>query len=147
MSSCESNTKHNYEDVSLMLAFAEALMSLDVTPPVWELRITGLKQLRSQLTYYERLGYSKSLLEAISEKKSRMVLQISSKKELEKVIHPHAPHYDGNKFTVDSGIVPEEELICWCETSLKAPLNEAGFNRYMEVFRMVFPEDSKSLHI
>ena len=92
---------------------------------------------------YERLGYNSSLLEAISEKKSQMVLQVSSQTELDKVICPRAPHFDGNKLIPDKYSIPEEELICWCETSLRGPLNEYGQHRYMEVFRQVFPEYSK----
>ena len=33
---------------------------------------------------------------------------------------------------------PEEEAICWSETSLRGTLNEAGYKRYMEVFQEVF---------
>ena len=41
----------------------------------------------------------------------------------------------------------EEELICWSEASLRAPLNETGFQRYSELFRLVFPEESERLNI
>ncbi len=47
--------------------------------------------------------------------------------------------HNGSKFIPDEFSVPEEELICWSETSLRAPLNEAGFNRYMELFRQILP--------
>lgn len=63
------------------------------------------------------------------------------------MIRPRAPHFDGNKFIPDRYNIPEEELICWCETSLRGPLNENGFNRYMEVFHEVFPERSELLSI
>ena len=49
-------------------------------------------------------------------------------------------NYNGNGFFTDKYNVPEEELICWSETSLRSPLNEAGFNRYMEVCRLVYPD-------
>lgn len=139
--------KHVYFDVSLALAYAEILVPADIKQSVWELRLTGLRQLQAQLTHYEKLGYDSSLLSAISEKKSQMILRISSRTELEKVIRPHAPHFDGNKFIPDRYNIPEEELICWCKTSLRGPLNENGFNRYMEVFHEVFPERSKLLPI
>ena len=137
--------KYVYLDVSLALAYAELLMSEELKQSVWELRLTGLRRLQAQLTHYERLGYNSSLLEAISEKKSQMVLQVSSQTELDKVICPRAPHFDGNKLIPDKYSIPEEELICWCETSLRGPLNEYGFLRYMEVFRQVFPESSKEI--
>lgn len=132
-----------YSDISLTLAFTKALMSVELKQSLWELRITGLKRLRAQLTSYAERGYDKVILEAISEKKSQMILKVSSQTELDKVIHPRAPRFDGSKFIPDEHSIPEEELICWCETSLRAPLNEYGFLRYMEVFRQVFPESSK----
>ena len=39
------------------------------------------------------------------------------------------------------------ELICWSEASLRAPLNEYAFRRYMELFCRMFPEESEALHI
>ena len=64
---------------------------------------------------------------------------------MEKVLKPHCPHYDGVKFIPDTYNVPEEELICWSETSFLAPIKEAGYKRYMEVFKSVVPEKSKQL--
>ena len=109
-----------YLDIPLALAYGEILVSAELKQSVWELRLTGLRRLQSQ-----------------------MVLQVSSQTELDKVICPRAPHFDGNKLIPDKYSIPEEELICWCETSLRGPLNEYGQHRYMEVFRQVFPEYSK----
>lgn len=134
-----------YLDIPLASAYGEIMVSAELKQSVWELRLTGLRQLQTQLTYYEKLGYNRSLLEAISEKKSQIVLRVSSQTELDKVIRPRAPRFVGNKFIPDEHSIPEEELICWCEASLRAPLNEYGFHRYMEVFRQVFPESSKEI--
>ena len=60
-----------YLDIPLALAYGEILVSAELKQSVWELRLTGLRRLQAQLTHYERLGYNSSLLEAISEKKSR----------------------------------------------------------------------------
>ena len=89
--------KYVYLDVSLALAYAELLMSEELKQSVWELRLTGLRRLQAQLTYYEKLGYNRSLLEAISEKKSQMILQVSSQTGFDKVIRQRAPRFDGNK--------------------------------------------------
>lgn len=48
-------------------------------------------------------------------------------------------------FIPDAYSVPEEELICWSETSLKGPLTAEGFQRYMELFKQVLPEESRRL--
>ena len=39
------------------------------------------------------------------------------------------------------------ELICWSEASLRAPLNEYAFRRYMELSCRMFPEENDALHI
>ena len=51
------------------------------------------------------------------------------------------------EFISDPYLLPEEELICWSEASLRAPLNEPGYRRYMKLFRQVFPEESQALNI
>lgn len=90
------------------------------------------------LNRYTGLGYGPALLLAIAIKKSQWILEAATKKEIQAILNPQAPIYDGNKFYPDKYMPPEEEAICWCETSLRAPLNEAGYNRYMEVFQQVF---------
>lgn len=130
--------------VTLIFAFAEVIAG-DMPDKVRILRFEGLKRLQSTLAFYKQRGYMEEILNGIAEKKCQMILSVTSKTEMEKVLKPHCPHYDGVKFIPDAYNVPEEELICWSETSFLAPLNEAGFKRYMEVFKSVFPEKSKQL--
>ena len=112
---------------------------------VKKLRLDAIRSLQRYLRYYRQLGYMPKLLYAIAEKKGRMIGSITSKSEMEQVIRPRCPHYDGNRFIPNAYSVPEEELICWSETSLKAPLNAAGFQRYMELFKQILPEESRKL--
>lgn len=118
---------------------AELLLS-DKPDKVKELRMTALQTLRNQLNYYKELGIIDRLLTAIAEKKCKFLMEITSKTEMEKMLKPHCPTYNGNEFIPDSYHIPEEELICWSQTSLAAPLNDAGFKRYMEVFKLVLPD-------
>lgn len=60
--------------------------------------------------------------------------------ETNEILKPQCPKYDGNKFTTNKYSVPEEELIVWSKASLTAPLNTVSCERYMEVFKTVFPE-------
>ena len=76
-----------------------------------------------------------------------MIMSASSKTEMDKILKPKAPHFDGVRFVADRYLLPEEELICWSEASLRAPLNEYAFRRYMELFCRMFPEESEALHI
>ena len=133
------------KDIDFNLAIiphiAELITQEGVADNVRELRWDALMQLTRQLNYYKSLGYIDRLLYAIAEKKGKMIMETSSKTEMEKVLKPHAPHYNGNEFFPDKYNVLEEELICWSETSLKSPLNDAGNKRYMQLFSEVFPED------
>lgn len=137
--------KQTYKDIDFNLAIiphiAELITQEGVADNVRELRWNALMQLTRQLNYYKSLGYIDRLLYAIAEKKGKMIMETSSKTEMEKVLKPHAPHYNGNEFFPDKYNVLEEELICWSETSLKSPLNDAGNKRYMQLFSEVFPED------
>ena len=137
--------EQTYKDIDFNLAIiphiAELITQKGVADNVRELRWDALMQLTRQLNYYKSLGYIDRLLYAIAEKKGKMIMETSSKTEMEKVLKPHAPHYNGNEFFPDKYNVLEEELICWSETSLKSPLNDAGNKRYMQLFSEVFPED------
>ena len=130
------------DDFSLVLIpfFAE-LSAGDIPDKVRVLRFSALREVQRYLTHYRKLGIVPRLLCAIARKKGELISEISTKAEMERVVHPHVPHYDGSKFVPDEYMVPEEELICWSETSLRAPLNDAGFNRYMELFRQVMPDE------
>lgn len=111
-----------------------------VTEKVKEWRIDAFLKLRAYLTHYDKLGYREDLLTAIATKKGDMIMSATTKTDMDKILVPRCPHYNGNKFIPDEYSVLEEELICWGETSLRAPLNEAGFKRYMEVCSLVYPE-------
>jgi len=54
---------------------------------------------------------------------------------------PPKPHYNGNEIVaIGKYHIPEEELIIWSHTSLKAPLNRHGFERMMELMKQIFPD-------
>ena len=112
----------------------------DIKPQLKELRSEAIARLYLRISMYERDNYDERLLIGIAEKKSKMICSATSKTIVEKILHPRAPRYDGNEFIPQEYSVPEEELIGWCETSLKAPLNHAAFERYMAVFANVFPD-------
>lgn len=129
----------------LLPAFAELLASADVSDKVKELRFTALRELQGQLASYKRLGYAEDLLYNIAERKSWMILEVSSKADMQKLMKPSLPYFDGNRFIPDAYHIPEEELICWCEVSLAAPLNDAGCKRYTELFKSIFPKKAKEI--
>ena len=130
-------------EVDMTMAFVKTLMSNDIPERIKELRLSALKELYNYLKHYEELGYVDKLICKIAEKKIDMIMKIETKEEKDKVIKPKCPQFYGDRFLTDEYSVPEEELICWSEASLRAPLNEHGFNRYMELFKKIFPDEEK----
>lgn len=135
-------------DFHLTILFCMAeIGTADVPEHVRELRFAAAKNVQKYLEHYQKLGYLPKLLDRIAEKKCKQILSLTTKEEMDRLSHPRCPYYDGNRFHTDACTIPEEELICWSETSMHAPLNTAGFQRYMEVFQQVLPEESKKLFV
>lgn len=118
---------------------AEVLTS-DVSDKTKELRISALNTIRAQVYAYQGFGIIQRLLTAIAEKKCKFLMEITSKTEMTQMLKPRCPTYNGNEFIPDKYHILEEELIGWSQASLEAPLNDAGFKRYMEVFKSVLPD-------
>ena len=127
-------------NINLIQAFVEIFFDEKSSDGIKTLRINGLKELSKYLEYYQNNGYLESLINKIAEKKIKMIMQITSKTEMNKMIKPSCPYFNGSIFISDEYNVIEEELICWSETSLQAPLSEVGFKRYKELFDIIFPE-------
>lgn len=134
----ESNNQTPWELV-IANCLAEVLTS-DVSDKTKELRLSALNTVRAQVCAYQGFGIIQRLLTAIAEKKCKFLMEITSKTEMTKMLKPHCPTYNGNEFIPDKYHIPEEELIGWSQASLEAPLNDAGFKRYMEVFKSVLPD-------
>lgn len=126
---------------------AEILVSDKLTDSQRELQFGALRQLQGILRYYESLGYRADLICKIAEKKGAMILNVTTKSEMLKLLKPDCPHYDGNKFIPGKYNVPEEELISWSEVSLRGgrPLISAACKRYAELFKSIYPEQAKFL--
>lgn len=132
-------------DILICMKVAEVLVDETSSAKVLELRMKALATLRGQIEYYRKLGYVERLIEGIAEKRTAMIMKATTKTEMDKVMKPRAPHYDGGKFVPDEYNIPEEEMIAWSMVSLQAPLSSIGMQRYMELFREFFPEESKDL--
>ena len=137
--------KNTNIEVDMTMAFVKILMSNDISEKIKELRLSALEELYNYLKHYEESGYVDKLICKIAEKKIDMIMKIKTKEEKDMVIKPRCPKFYGDRFLTDEYSVPEEELICWSEASLRAPLNEHGFNRYMELFKKIFPNEEKIL--
>ncbi len=132
-------------DILICMKVAEVLLDEESSEKVLQLRMRALAILRAQIEYYRKLGYVERLIEGIAEKRAAMIMKTSTKTEMDKVMRPRVPRYDGGKFVPDEYNIPEEEMIAWSMVSLQAPLSNIGMQRYMELFREFFPEESKAL--
>ena len=125
--------------------FLGVIITEDVSDTVRINRFEAFQKMRGYLKHYQERGFPLGLILGIMVRKGYMILCTTTKKEMEGIVIPKAPHYDGSKFVPGEYFVPQEELICWSETSLIAPLNHVGLRRYLEVFKMAFPEKYREL--
>ena len=132
-------------ELSLVPCFAEVIVDETISDKVRGMRFNALMTLQAQLNHYKKLGYVDELIDGIAEKKSGMIMKVTSKTEMDRVLQPHAPRYDGCRFIPDEYLTPEEELIAWSQTSLKGPLVECGQRRFSELFKQLFPDKSKEI--
>lgn len=130
-------------ELIILFAFVEIVMDESAPDDLKELRVNALTKVQRALNHYHHLGYIRELTSAIAEKKCRMIKESTSRTEMQKILKPRCPHYDGSKFVEDSYIVPEEELICWSYASLRFPLNSIGAARFKELFDRIFPDGVK----
>lgn len=121
---------------------AQVLADNTLTKRTIELRLSGLEKLMLQVRGYREHGYSDAIVSAVAEKKGNLILETKAKSEMERILNPRAPQYDGNRFIPDEYSIPEEELIAWCETFKNGPLTPEGTKRYMELFEMLFPKEA-----
>ena len=134
------------DDFRMVLApYYTELTATEMSDRLLKLRISALQEVQRHLVRYEDLNYDAKLLCTIARKKGDMILKITTQAEADKISRPRAPHYNGNEFVADQFSIPEEELICWSQTSLSAPLNSVGFERFRELFCQVYPEKSKEM--
>ena len=92
--------------------------------------------------YYRECGIMSELVHAVFRKKMKMIEEADTVADLKAIEKGCIPHFNGNQFLPGPFHIPEEELIMWSLTSLKAPLVSAGFERYTELFRQVFGFDA-----
>lgn len=133
MQECRKEMPVEDDYMMVIIPCIAEIAASDTPERVKKLRLGAVSELQRYLHYYRQLGYMPKLLYAIADKKCRMIGSATTKAELQKLVRPNCPHYDGAGFIPAAYSVPEEELICWSETSLKGPLTAEGFQRYMAI--------------
>lgn len=98
-------------------------------------KFEALRKSWSLLELYASEGFDEKILDAIMEKKSKMILDATSVKDIRELSGPPKPYYTGNAWVASINSVPEEEMVWWSKASLKAPLSQEATERYMKLFR------------
>ena len=80
-----------------------------------------------------------SLINGLRAKKLLMIESAKSVKEIDLITHPTPIEWCGNGFIREKHVTPEEECLGWMQASLRAPLTAEGTERYIQVFKELFP--------
>lgn len=131
------------DEINMLMTFVEILMDEKSTEKIKDVRLTGLKEFSGFLHYYTQKPYDSKLISAIVEKKTEMIKKATTKAEMEKIVKPRFPYYDGSKFVPDQYCIIEEEAIYWSEASLIAPLNHIALKRYTEIMKILYPDKAE----
>ncbi|MFR8711344.1 MAG: hypothetical protein ACLVEN_03820 [Anaerotignum lactatifermentans] len=100
---------------------------------IWSL----MKEIRG----YHDKGFMEKILFQIARKKLDFLMVAKSRKEVNEILRPSLPVYNGNTFLPNGPFhVDEEELVIWSIVSIKAPLNHEGFMRYHLLFKRIVEE-------
>jgi hypothetical protein len=126
-------------DYTIKICIAMAGLSVD-DKLLFE-KTAAFIQLLKLIRYYNSEGFQDDLLQTIVDKKTNFICNAVSKSELNEILEPPKVHYDYNKISpVGKFHILEEELIYWSMTTAKVPLVEYGYDRYLEVFKQIFPD-------
>lgn len=87
---------------------------------------------------YVKDGFDEKILDAIMEKKARLILDATSIQDVRELSNPPKPYYDGSKWMCSKNSVPEEEMIWWSKASLRALLSSEAVERYAELFKQFY---------
>lgn len=132
-------------DYTYAMALA-TLITKDIgNEKIWGAQVDAVRRVYGICEGYAKDGFDKRVIDTIMEKKARMILEATTIKDLNEISSPPKPKYDGREWHLSGNEVPEEEMIWWSKTSLRGPLVHAAAERYYQLIKDFYGEDS--LHI
>lgn len=127
------------KELSYAMAVAELVLNMDgQSDKLVGEKLNALRKSWSLLEYYEAQFFDGAILDAIMEKKAKMILGTTNIQDIRALGNPPTPCYDGNSFSTAKNSVPEEEMIWWSMASQRAPLVHKAFERYMELLKAFY---------
>lgn len=130
-------------DIPALVDFCQDIVTVladpNITDKLRNLRFSALMTAHSRAVSFAKSGFDLLLTEPIYKKRAELILKATSATEINKILLPAKPHYDGNKIVNRSPYpIDEEELLIWSEVSMKAPLSPVGFDRFAELFEKIY---------
>lgn len=118
---------------------ATVLADPNVTDKLRNLRFSALMTAHSRAVSFAKSGFDLLLTEPIYKKRAELILKATSATEINKILLPAKPHYDGNKIVNRSPYpIDEEELLMWSEVSALAPLRQEAVDRIAELIEGIY---------
>lgn len=135
-------TSTGIEEIDCIMEFAEAACMLPYpergSKKLTDARSSAVEDTLRRAAYYRKEGIRTDLVHAVVEKRLKFIFAAKTQQALKQIMAEPKPRYTGNGFDSSEFCVPEEEMIIWSFTSMKAPLMPAGYERYLSLFQQVF---------
>ena len=116
-----------------IIPYVAELAAANIKEEVRQLRLDAFRELQTQINTFANRMYDPRLIADIAETRAKFIMQTTTKTEMQKVLHPdynNEPPYG----------IPAEEMIFWCECSLKHPLRDQDAKRYFQLARDYYGE-------
>lgn len=89
-------------------------------------------------------GFLEKVVCGFFRKKAAMILEAKTKGELDEILKPNEPHYNEVGFVPENCYaVEEEKLMLWSLTFLKGPILLEAYDRFMELFQEILPDEAE----
>ena len=135
-------TSSGNAEIDRIMEFAAAVCMMPdpagESKPLSDARAKAAQTTLQRAAFYRSHGIRNDLVHMVVEKRLKLIAEATAVQELKEIEAEPKPRYTGNGFVSGKFSVPEEEMIIWSLTSLKAPLVSAGFDRDMALFQQVF---------
>ncbi len=131
-------------ELEFMTAIAESNLDIAARAKNEKLRLAkeeAIKIIGGRCRAYRDHGYDQKLVLAVLKKKLALLKGAERIADVSKIKKPSAPSYHGGgRFMTDETWVAEEELIQWSLASLRAPLAQDGYERFLMLVRQFYGE-------
>ena len=135
-------TSSGSAEIDRIMEFAQAACMMpdpqNESKSLSDARVKAAQTTLQRAALYRKEGIRNDLVHMVVEKRLKLIAEAATVKEIKEIEKEPRPHYTGNGFVTGKFSVPEEEMIIWSLTSLKAPLIPAGFDRCGALFKQVF---------